>query len=230
MNKPTPKAVLWDFDGTIFDSISIMHNILDEIFPRAGIPVVDRETIRSNFYGPLEELLIRLSNDYKDQATLLTYFFEAQLRHHENAQTHTGIADAIAFFGSQGLQQAIVTSRASEQRGKTGARELVKTLQLDLHIKTVISAEDSPHHKPHPDPIHLALKNLGIDPKNAVMIGDQHVDIEAAHNAGIYGILLDNENTSHSKTALKQIDADAYCTNADELIENVVQLLEIELH
>lgn len=64
--------------------------------------------------------------------------------------------------------------------------------KYDIHhfFDVVITREDTTHRKPHPEPLEKALKDLGGDKDEAVMIGDSDKDIDAANNAGIDSILF----------------------------------------
>lgn len=228
MNKPTPKAVLWDLDGTIIDSITALELIINEVLPLFGLEKRSREDVRTEMHGDIQSVLRRLSNDYHDQETLLKTFFNSSLQKYSSPIAHTGIREAIKTFSSIGLQQAIVTSRANyTESDRFGAINIVKTMQLDLHIKTVVASEDVTHHKPHPEPILLALAKLGVAPQNAVMIGDQLVDVLAAKEAGVQCILIDHEKTPESQQSALLAGPDSICNDAPELITCVKQLLDI---
>lgn len=220
------KAVLWDLDGTILDSLTIMHDVVYEIFPKLGLEPVDRESIRSEFHGPYAESVARISKNYKDQDELVSLMFESQLKHHENPVTHEGIHEAIAHFADKGYKQTIVTSRHGGD-DLAGAHRLVKTLKLELHIETVISASETVNHKPHPEPVLKALRILDVVPENAVMIGDQAVDVEAARSAGVRSILIDHEYTKESREAAEAAHADLLCSNASEVIDGVHRMLGV---
>ena len=223
------QAVLWDLDGTIIDSLSIFTEIIEKVFPQLGLKALKRHEIRPEFYGSVEDVLNRLSKGYKDQDELFQLFLDNQLSQYGHPSAHEGIHDAITHFSSHGFQQAVVTSRDSYEGTPYGSRTIIKTLKLDLHIKTVICGDDTPHHKPHPEPLLMALKQLGVDPENAVMVGDQPVDAQAAQAAGCKSILIDFEKTKDSKAAHVSANPDLVCTNAHEIIEGVHKLLDINV-
>ncbi|NBB13871.1 HAD-IIIA family hydrolase [Caulobacter sp. SLTY] len=49
---------------------------------------------------------------------------------------------------------------------------------------------DHPDRKPNPGMVLRALRDFGIDPKNALMIGDKPADVQAANGAGVDGYLF----------------------------------------
>jgi phosphoglycolate phosphatase-like HAD superfamily hydrolase len=50
---------------------------------------------------------------------------------------------------------------------------------------SVITADDTQDHKPHPEPLLLACGRLGIKPEEAVYVGDSLLDYEAAKRAKV---------------------------------------------
>ncbi len=68
-------------------------------------------------------------------------------------------------------------------------RVLEKHSLADM-FDTIITGDDTTHHKPHPEPLELALQRLGGTKDQAVMIGDSDKDLGAAQNAGVDSILF----------------------------------------
>lgn len=58
-------------------------------------------------------------------------------------------------------------------------------LDADGVFDTVIGLDDVSNPKPDPEPILLALKRLGADKEEALMIGDNYHDIVGGQNAGV---------------------------------------------
>jgi pyrophosphatase PpaX len=56
---------------------------------------------------------------------------------------------------------------------------------LAPYFEIIVTMEDSPRHKPAPDPLLVAAQKLGIEPGEAIYVGDADVDMQAAHAAGM---------------------------------------------
>ena len=52
-------------------------------------------------------------------------------------------------------------------------------------FETIIGADRVKRHKPHPEPIEVALEELGVAPTEAVYIGDAPFDVQAGRAAGV---------------------------------------------
>ncbi len=62
---------------------------------------------------------------------------------------------------------------------------IVDRLGLAPFFSEVIGAELALQRKPHPDMVHYALQRLDCVPNQTVLLGDHHVDLRAAHAAGV---------------------------------------------
>lgn len=221
------KAILWDLDGTILDSVSVMAEILEEIFPPLGIPLLSREELRSEFHGSLESSLKRMSKNYPNQNVLVETFIAVQPKHYEHPVTHSGMVDIVLALHKRNIKQAVVTSRGSITRGTAGAHAIVDTLGLNSSIEVVISADDCREHKPHPGPLNMALEKLSVSPSNSIMIGDQPADAFAAQAAGTHCIIIDHEETIESKDSLRQANPDELVHSSHELRKALCDYLGI---
>jgi len=55
-------------------------------------------------------------------------------------------------------------------------------------VDATVCYHDTTNHKPHPEPIQKGLRSLGLEPKNAIAIGDAAKDTQAARAAGVLSI------------------------------------------
>src|ERR1035438_10379014 len=86
---------------------------------------------------------------------------------------------------SRGKQVALVTSA-----NRHLVFDALEKYNLTTVFDTVITGNDVKHYKPHPEPLEIALKRLGGNKEQAIMIGDTSKDIGAANNTGIDSILF----------------------------------------
>jgi hypothetical protein len=54
-----------------------------------------------------------------------------------------------------------------------------------IQYDQLVTYHDTKNHKPDPEPLQLAMKQLGADPKKTIYIGDDPADVEAAYHAGV---------------------------------------------
>jgi HAD superfamily hydrolase (TIGR01509 family) len=105
---------------------------------------------------------------------------------------------------------AVVTSRI-----QAGVDEIFKLREIKQFFDVVVKFEDYKNPKPHPEPLQIAITKLGIEPNEAIYVGDSHTDIEAAQAAGTKSIHLASE---------KHNDADIGIDHFDKLVEAIAKI------
>jgi HAD superfamily hydrolase (TIGR01509 family) len=160
-------VVLLDMDGTLFDSD------LDwtEIRSRIGIPRDGRAIL---------EQLEEAAPDVRKRG--LEILIEAEGRGAETARLIDGAAELLAFLHRRGARTALVTNNSRRSVDALLARH---PLPLDL-----VLTRDEGAAKPDPGAFLEAIRALGASPRDAIAIGDAHIDVVAAHRAGIDRIVL----------------------------------------
>jgi pyrophosphatase PpaX len=173
------RAVLFDLDGTIIDT----NELIIQSFLHALKGVVPesfgREHIIPSMGQPLTMQLQQFSGQ-NDVARLTEAYREYNhIRHDEMVSLFPGVAEVIPQLRSAGIRLGIVTTKMRA----TTIRAL-ELLGLYESMETIVALDDVEHAKPHPEPITKAIKALGSDPSETLMVGDSTVDIEAAIAAG----------------------------------------------
>lgn len=172
------KALIFDFDGTLFDTneliIQTFEHVLDKHFPG----VYNRETILP-FLGPtLIDTFTKVDATKTDQ--LVAEYREWNIANHDRlAKEFDGVSDTLLTLKEAGYQLAIVSTKKNDvvMRG-------VNLLQCGNIFDTIIGLDDVTNPKPDPEPIELALTRLSVSSDEAIMVGDNFHDIVGGQNAG----------------------------------------------
>jgi HAD superfamily hydrolase (TIGR01662 family) len=100
----------------------------------------------------------------------------------QNLRCYQGIPELLEQLRAVGIRIAVVTSSP-----QTYCSKVIKA--CGVQVDACVCYHDTARHKPHPDPLLLALKRLGgIDRRDAVAVGDVAADIDAARATGIYSV------------------------------------------
>jgi phosphoglycolate phosphatase len=170
---------LFDLDGTLVDTIPDLTKAVNLLRNELGLPAVTRDEVRS-YVGDGVGLLVQraLPNNLYNTGRR-ERFMEIYTEHLTDESTiYPGIT---AFLEKhRGKPMAVVTNKPQPL-----ADIIIERLGLTPFFQSVIGAELALQRKPHPDMIHRALELLGSAPEQTVLLGDHHVDLRAAHAAGI---------------------------------------------
>ena len=183
--KPLPlRAILFDLDGTLLDTAPDFYTALNALRERHQQPPLPYAAIRqtvSNGARALVELGFGLQ-EHQPGFEALKQELLALYRHHiaDASCLFEGMRDVLDFAHQQQLQWGIVTNKPSEF-----TLPLLERLGLLEECATVICPDHVTQTKPHPEPIYLACRQLGITPQQALYAGDHQRDIRAGRNAGM---------------------------------------------
>jgi pyrophosphatase PpaX len=172
------KGILFDLDGTLLDTTDlILKSFQHTIRIHEGCDA-DMELVKSTFGRPLIEALALMG---KDPEAMIKTYREYNIRYHDElAQVFAGVAEVIRKLYGQGIKLAVVTSKT-----RTTSIRGLRLFDLDKYFPVVIGHEDCQRHKPHPEPVQLALAALGLPAGDCLMVGDSPFDIMSAKAAGV---------------------------------------------
>jgi pyrophosphatase PpaX len=179
---PTPlRAVLFDLDGTLIDSIGLIVDAMHHAFEAFDGEVPDDSAWMSGIGTPLYKQLARYARSPDELEVLRERYRAYQVIHHDNViKEYVGTTEVLANLHARGLVMGIVTSKGDEL-----ARRGIELTGLAKYLPVVIGADSVTKHKPEPEPVLLALERLGVGAHEALMIGDSPHDISSGNAAGV---------------------------------------------
>lgn len=172
-------TLLFDFDGTLLDTneliIQTFLSVLGEHYPgRFG-----REDAL-HFIGPsLEQTFTAIDPERVEELTV-QYRGLNRIMHDELVEEYDGVAETLRLLKAQGLKMAIVSTKRSET-----IRHGLDLMGVSDVFDVLVGLDHVSNPKPDPEPLHLALEQLGASHEEALMIGDNSHDIEGGKNAGV---------------------------------------------
>ena len=181
------KAVIFDLDGTLLNTLQDLCNSTNAALTQYGYPTRSLDEVRSFVGNGVKLLILRAlgvekPEDCPDFDQVFTAF-RAHYAIHSNDCTcaYPGIIELLKKLKEAGAPLAIVSNKLDPA---------VKQLN-DIYFKDYISVAIGENEaagvkkKPAPDTVYAALNELGVSAEKAVYVGDSEVDIETAENAGI---------------------------------------------
>ena len=177
------KAIIFDFDGTLADTLPICFYAFQAVFKEFDNIEVTQDEIKAMF-GPSETGIIRenLVNSSHDKAIEL-YYEKYNEKHRELVQDNKEINDLLLLLKREGYKLGIVTGKAS--------RSLLISLEclnMNALFDVIITGDDVNIPKPHPEGINQALAQLNVKISEAVFLGDSDADVIAGKQAKVHTI------------------------------------------
>lgn len=181
------KAVLFDLDGTLVNSLEDLADSTNYALAKFGFTTHDTEKFKVFVGDGIPKLIERvLPEDKRDTEThkeVLEVFMNRYRSHFaDKTVAYNGITELIDGIKSMNLKIAVISNKAQEM-----AAEVVNKIFGDVFDIVCGKQEGYP---PKPDPA-LTLKiisDLGVTPEECVLIGDSGMDCATAVNAGCTGI------------------------------------------
>lgn len=189
------KAVLFDLDGTLVDSIPDIAQGTNLMLHDLGFPSLSVDLI-STFVGQGTHHLIDLCLKQVTEQSTIDPDLQQQARilfaQHYDHQTKNSISqvfpDVIAGiekFQKAGCLLAVVTNKPMQF-----VPDLLRLMHLDHYFDLLVGGDTCAEKKPHPMPFLYACEKLGVLPAQALVIGDSGNDSVAARRAGIDVLLV----------------------------------------
>ena len=179
------KAVIFDLDGTLLDTLTDLYLSVNATMEHFGYPSHSKEDV-CRFVGNGVAMLIERAlpngKDNTDFDAALGYFKEYYAEHmYDNTAAYKGINDCLDTLKRGGLKLAVVSNKFD-----LAVKELCNRYFSD-HIEVAIGENEAANikKKPAPDTVIEALNALGITKSEAVYVGDSDVDVHTAKNAGM---------------------------------------------
>ena len=174
------KAILWDFDGTMADTKSVIVNSWKYIYKEIkGIDITEEE-LEDSFGEPLVTSLEKRFPEMDIDEALDVYRRYQRENIEKEFTIFPNVLKLLKFIESEGIKLGVVTSRGSNSTSQGLDENGIKEM-----FSVIITADAVDEHKPSPKPIEKALELLDVKPSEAIMIGDTLFDLMASKAAGV---------------------------------------------
>lgn len=185
---PLPvKAVMVDLDGTMLDTVADLAAAVNLMLAKLGRSSLDEALVR-NFVGKGIPNLVQRSLAGNLQGEVDAALFERALPVYldcyesvngQHTLLYPGVRDGLDAFKRAGFPLVCVTNKSARF-----TLPLLRQMQLADYFVLVVAGDTLPKKKPDPLPLTHACKELGIAPRDMLMIGDSLNDTIAARAAG----------------------------------------------
>jgi beta-phosphoglucomutase len=208
------RAVLFDMDGVISDTMPLHYESWRRAFEIIGL-IIDKMDVyllegmpsrnmaekiaRAKGRELTQEQLDRLVEDKS------IYFMKLAM---EKAKAYDGVIGTLHMLRNNGLKTALVTGSRRD-----AVNEVLNKISLTDAFDAIVCAEDIKHGKPSPEPYEAAIKKLGVDRLNCIVVENAPLGIESAKAAKVDYVI-----------AVATTLAESYLSGADDIMSSISDL------
>ncbi len=209
------KAVIFDLDGTLVDSMWLWHDIDIEYLGRFGLTIPDglQEAIEGMSFSEtaryikerfqIPDSIEKMKEDW-NQMAWDKYTHEVPLK--------SGAFDFIKLCRQKGIQLGIATSNS-----RALVENVIAVHHLSNEFSCIMTGCDVGRGKPFPD-IYLAVaKQLNVKPEECLVFEDITAGIQAGKSAGMEVCAIYDAYSEYQTDSKKEL-ADYYITDYNEII------------
>lgn len=218
------RLALFDCDGTLVDSQHAIVDSMAEAWHAHGLGEPDPHAVRRVVGLSLVPAVAALLPDLEPErhaAVAESYknaFAARRQRGAVEEPLFSGIAQTLDALEAAGVLLGVATGKSQR-----GLRAVLERHGLTHRFVTLQTADTGPG-KPHPDMVHRALAETGVDPAATVMIGDTTYDILMARNACVASVGV--SWGYHEVPELVAAGADRIVHGGEQIAVAVLDLLE----
>ncbi len=184
-----PKAVFFDLDGTLIDSLPDIEAAIVQAALSMGLLAPSSTKVQAwvgNGAGALVErvladnICIPQQRDPRYAALLEGYMQAYEALAHAYSSVDPGVEPLLRYWQQQGVKLAVITNKAARF-----TPSILRHFGILHYFDEVYCGDSFVHKKPHPMPLLRACEAFSITPEQALMVGDSRNDVGAAQNANV---------------------------------------------
>jgi len=198
------RAVVFDLDGTLVDSVPDIHAAVAAFLAERGHPPLDLATVTGFGGNGVPVLLERVlgavgeaAGPAEVQAALPRFIAIYGAAPAALSRLYPGVATALATLCEAGFSLGVCTNKP-----EAPARRMLKELGIAGFFAAVTGGDSLPQRKPDPAPLRHTAAQLGVDLTAVTYVGDSEVDAATAAAAEVLFVLF---TEGYRKTPVAEI-------------------------
>jgi phosphoglycolate phosphatase len=195
------KLFVFDLDGTLIDSAQDLCNSVNAALAHVGLAPLPDPLI-AGFVGNGAPMLMRRSLAAEEgiapeavnedlQSRAYAFFLDYYRAHKlDFTYAYSGVLESLQALrdlrdaeAGRAISMAVLTNKPVRP-----ARGICEGLGLAGYFTHIYGGDSFPVKKPDPLGLRTLMSEVGATPQQTVMIGDSHVDVLTARNAGVWSL------------------------------------------
>ena len=212
---PAARAVLWDMDGTLIDSMPYHWEAWNDILQPLGYHF-SIESFKPTIGLRNAEIARDFLKIDRSAAEIERIVLDKEVRYRTILRERglpllPGVEQWLIDLRRDGWQHAIVTSAP-----RSNVEAMAFATRLDRLVDTIVCAEDVKRGKPFPDPFLLAANRLSVDPARCIVVEDAQLGLDGGRQAGMktIGVLNTYPTLEADRVVQSLVDLDHHAFEA----------------
>lgn len=183
----TYKAVIFDLDGTLVNSIKDIADAMNVVLQKRNYPTYDYDTYKTFVGSGVKSLVIKALPKNKTSTTEVNLCLNDMMQVYSacctnKTEPYQGILELLDTLHNKGLKLAILSNK------EDGLTKKVASALLPEYITPILGLKDEALKKPNPQVLLQLCETLNVNPEEAIYVGDTDVDILVAKNANMCAV------------------------------------------
>ena len=174
---------------------------------------VDKDLFALKIGQHFNDIFNAFNINVPDFEQFITIYKENYFEQIKFSTLYKDVEETLSELKKRGVKISLLTTKVQDQ-----AEKILDHFNLSKYFNLVMGRRDGIAHKPSPEPLQMICKELNIDLKNTLMVGDTELDIQCGKNAGSFtcGVLY-----GYRTKELLMIE------KPDFLVESIKQILSV---